>query len=93
VTTVATQMGIRELRDTLTSVIRRVQGGETIEVTHHGRPVALLAPVPDDRIARLVATDDVTPASRPLDLSAPLLPVTGEMTASEAIEDDRAADR
>jgi prevent-host-death family protein len=86
-------MGIRELRDTLTATIRRVQRGETIEVTHHGEPVALLSPVPDDRIARLLASGIVSPPSRPLDLSRPLRPVTGKMTASEALEDDRSTDR
>lgn len=85
-------MGIRELRDTLTATIRRVQRGETIEVTHHGAPVALLSPVPDDRIQRLIAAGVVTPG-KPLDLTRPLLPVTGEMSASEALEEDRAAER
>lgn len=89
----ATQMGIRELRDTLTATIRRVKRGETIEVTHHGEPVALLSPVPEDRLARLVAAGHVTLPTRPLDLSSPLRPVTGKMTASEALEDDRSVDR
>ena len=85
----ATRMGIRELRDTLTQTLRRVQGGETIEVTHHGAPVALLAPVPAGRIERLVAAGEVTPGA-PLDRLPGRFPVTGEQTASEALEDDRA---
>ncbi len=85
----ATQMGIRQLRDNLTATIRRVRRGETIEVTHHGAPVALLAPVPADLIDRLVAGGEVTPG---VPLARPLrrFPVTGELTASQAIEDDRA---
>jgi prevent-host-death family protein len=82
-------MGIRELRDSLTAAIRRVRMGETIEVTHHGAPVALLSPVPADRLDRLVAAGDVTPGE-PLTLPPRRFPVTGESTASEAIEDDRA---
>lgn len=85
----ATQMGIRQLRDSLTATIRRVQGGETIEVTHHGSPVAVLAPVPDDRIARLIAAGDVEPG-RPLERPLRRHPVIGELSASDAIEDDRA---
>jgi prevent-host-death family protein len=54
-------MGIRQLRDNLTSTIRRVRRGETIEVTHHGAPVAVLAAIPADRVGRLVAGGDVTP--------------------------------
>lgn len=82
-------MGIRELRDSLTAAIRRVRKGETIEVTHRGAPVALLAPVPMDRIDRLVATGEVTPGE-PLTWPPKRFPVTGESTASQAIEDDRA---
>jgi prevent-host-death family protein len=83
-------MGIRELRDSLTQTIRRVQRGETIEVTHHGAPVAVLAPVPADRLERLVAAGEVA-RGRPLDRLPRRFPITGEQTASQALEDDRAA--
>lgn len=89
VVTMATRMGIRQLRDTLTAAIRRVQRGETIEVTHHGAPVAVLAPLPADRIDRLVAGGEVTPG-QPLERALRRYPVTGELSASQAIEDDRA---
>jgi prevent-host-death family protein len=89
VTTMATKMGIRELRDTLTTTIRRVQRGETIEVTHHGAPVAVLAPVPADRIARLLASGDVS-AAQPLARRPRRYPVTGELSATEALAEDRA---
>jgi prevent-host-death family protein len=82
-------MGIRELRDTLTQTIRRVRGGETIEVTHHGAPVAVIAPVPADRIDVLVATGEVS-AGRPLERRPRRFPVTGGRTATQALEDDRA---
>jgi prevent-host-death family protein len=82
-------MGIRELRDTLTATVRRVQRGETIEVTHHGRPVAVLAPVPGGRIARLVASGEVS-AGTPLDRPVRRHPVTGALTASDALAEDRA---
>ena len=82
-------MGIRELRDSLTAAIRRVRMGETIEVTHRGATVALLAPVPADRIDRLVASGEVAPGT-PGPWPPRRFPVTGESTASQAIEDDRA---
>ncbi len=82
-------MGIRQLRDNLTSTIRRVRSGETIEITHHGAPVAVLAPVPADRVARLVASGDVTPGA-PAARRPRRFPVTGELTASQALEEDRA---
>lgn len=83
------QIGIRELRDTLTATIRRVRNGETLEVTHDGVPVAILAPVRGDRIDRLVAGGDVTPPT-PLEKPLKRFPVTGEMPAAEAVEDGRA---
>lgn len=88
-TTLRAQIGIRELRDTLTATLRRVRAGEAIEVTYDGTPVALLMPLPSGRLARLVAGGDVspgTPLTRPLQRFA----VTGPFSASEAILDDRA---
>lgn len=85
----ATKMGIRQLRDSLTATIRRVQAGETVEVTHHGTTVAVLGPVPADRIDRLIAAGDVAPPTA-LERAIRRFPVTGEQSASEAIEEDRA---
>jgi prevent-host-death family protein len=85
----APRMGIRELRDNLTKTIRRVREGESIEITHDGEPVALLSPLPKGRIERLLARGDV---SRPQPLTRPIrrVRVTGPVTASEALERDRA---
>jgi prevent-host-death family protein len=83
------QIGIRELRDRLTATMRRVRDGETIEITHHGQPVALLTPVRGDRIDRLLEAADVTggePPAHPIRRFA----ATGGLSASEALEDDRA---
>lgn len=83
------RIGIRELRDTLTATIRRVRQGETLEITHDGVPVAILAPLPADRIQQMVAGGEAT---LPTELGEPLrrFPVTGTLTAGEAIEEDRA---
>jgi antitoxin (DNA-binding transcriptional repressor) of toxin-antitoxin stability system len=89
VTTVRSRIGIRELRDTLTATIRRVRNGETLEVTDDGEPVAILAPLRSDRIQRLVAGGDVT-APTPLEEPLRRFPVTGELSAAKAIEEDRA---
>jgi antitoxin (DNA-binding transcriptional repressor) of toxin-antitoxin stability system len=88
VVTLRSRIGIRELRDTLTATIRRVRSGETLEVTHDGEPVAILAPVRGDRIQGLIAGTDVT-APTPLEKPLRRFPVTGELTASEAVEEDR----
>jgi antitoxin (DNA-binding transcriptional repressor) of toxin-antitoxin stability system len=47
--------------------MRRVQAGETIEVTDRGRPVAVLAPLPvGDPIERLRAAGDLVPSQQDL---------------------------
>ena len=84
-----TRIGIRELRDTLTQTIRRVRGGESVAVTHDGIPVALIVPYPEDRLSQLIAEGKVRPALKPLYPLPEAVPVTGPMTASEALEDDR----
>ncbi len=93
VATMATRMGIRELRDGLTAAIRRVRAGETIEVTHDGVPVALLTPIPESKLDRLIASGLATPPRRPLTLPPRLLGPAGSKTTTAIIEEDRDDDR
>ena len=83
------QIGIRELRDNLTATIRRVRAGETIEITHHRERVAVLTPARSDRIDQLHDASDIT-AGKSLERPIRRYPSTGQMTASEALEEDRA---
>jgi antitoxin (DNA-binding transcriptional repressor) of toxin-antitoxin stability system len=85
----AGQIGIRELRDNLTATIRRVRAGETFEITHHHERVAMLTPARLDRIDQLHDASDVTPG-KPLDRPIRRYPPAAQMTASEALEEDRA---
>jgi prevent-host-death family protein len=68
-------VGIRELRQRASELLRRVEQGETIEVTDRGRPVALLSPVPaGTRLERLRALGDVEVATHDFDdLAEPLV--------------------
>jgi prevent-host-death family protein len=62
-----TTVGVRELRQRASELLRRVEAGETIEVTDRGRPVAVLAPLPDRRpIERLTAAGDLLPSQHDL---------------------------
>jgi prevent-host-death family protein len=67
-------VGIRELRQRASELLRRVAAGETIEVTDRGRPVALLTPLPEaGPLERLRAAGEVSPATADLgQLPAPL---------------------
>ena len=59
----AARVGVRELRQNLSVYLDRVKEGERLEVTEHGRPVALLVPLPpaDDQIARMIADGRIIP--------------------------------
>ena len=58
------RVGIRELKQHASAVIRRVAAGEEVEVTDGGRPVARIVPLPDgDGYGRLVAAGEVALAT------------------------------
>ncbi len=67
------ETGIRELKDNLSRYIRRIEAGERIAVTAHGRIVAELVPPSRSKGARrtqyetLVATGVIRPALDPGD--------------------------
>jgi prevent-host-death family protein len=66
-------VGVRELRQRASELLRRVEDGETIEITDRGRPVAVLAPLLEDPLARLRASGDLQDSDRDLaDLPEPL---------------------
>jgi prevent-host-death family protein len=83
-----TTVGIRELRQRASELLRRVEAGETIEITDRGRPVAVLAPLADaGPLERLRAAGDVTPATRELDdLPDPLPLAPGQEAPSSVLE-------
>ena len=43
------QIGAFEAKNTFGSLLDRVEAGEHIEITRHGRPVAQIAPPPSER--------------------------------------------
>jgi len=90
-----TRIGIRELRQKASEYLRRVEGGETIEVTDRGRPVALLTPIPEaPPLERLRAAGDVDAASGSMDdLPAPLPLAPGQEAPSTTLARLRADER
>jgi prevent-host-death family protein len=47
-----TEVGVKALKDQLSSWLRRASTGEKIVITEHGRPIALLMPVEQSEDAR-----------------------------------------
>ena len=81
-------VGVRELRQRASELLRRVAAGETIEVTDRGRPVALLSPLPEaGPLERLRAAGEVTPPAGDLaELPAPLPLPAGQEPPSAVLE-------
>jgi prevent-host-death family protein len=88
-------VGVRELRQQASDLLRRVSRGETIEITDHGRPVAVLSPIPSGgAFDRLRAAGEVEVASAELDdLAEPLVPSKGAELPSAVLARLRAGER
>ena len=82
-----TRVGVRELRQRASELLRLVEQGETIEVTDRGRPVALLTPLPEGSILdRLRAAGELEPATGDVDdLSPPLVLPPGSELPSQVL--------
>jgi len=67
------RVGVRDLKQNASCVLDRVKAGETVTVTEHGRPVALLTPLPDvDDYERLIETGDVLIGSQDILAGTPV---------------------
>ncbi len=88
-------IGIRELRQRASMMLREVESGVTFEVTNRGRPVAVLAPVADKSpLERLRAAGDVsTPTGALDDLPPPLALALAETPPSLVLARLRAEER
>lgn len=82
------RVGIRELRQRASALLRLVERGETIEITDRGRPVALLTPLPaGNALAQLRASGDVSSAQGDVsELPAPLDTPAGVEPPSRRLE-------
>jgi prevent-host-death family protein len=81
-----TQVGIRELRQRASELLRLVERGETVEITDRGRPVALLTPLPGGSpLEQLRAAGDVEPARAALADLPPPLPAMADELPSQTL--------
>jgi prevent-host-death family protein len=81
-------VGIRELRQRASVLLRLVEQGETVEITDRGRPVALLTPIPEGSpLERMRAAGEVETALADLDdLPEPLVLPQAEELPSRVLE-------
>jgi antitoxin (DNA-binding transcriptional repressor) of toxin-antitoxin stability system len=86
------QVGVRELRQNLSVYLRRIKQGECLDVTEHGRVVAMLVPPPDAKsvLEQMIADGTVRPATYDIrDLPPPLPLKPGERPPSEILQEMR----
>ncbi len=83
-------IGIRELRQRASEYLRRVQAGETVEVTDRGRPVARIVPILKGAYEQMLEEGRIRPARADLlELGAPLPLPGGATPPSELVNRNR----
>lgn len=89
-----TTVGIRELRQNASAVLRKVVAGETVEVTDHGHPIARIVPLHAERtLDQLVAEGRASEAQGDLLALEPIAATKGEPRLSDVLADMRADER
>jgi prevent-host-death family protein len=88
-------VGVRELRQRASELLRRVEQGETIAVTDRGRRVAVLSPPPEGTpLDRMRALGEIDSATGTLDdLPEPLPLARGTERPSETLRRLRQGER
>jgi prevent-host-death family protein len=91
---IVSTVSIRELSNHVSAVIRRVSGGETVQVTSHGRVVAVITPVGqrERAYAALVSAGVLTGGSGNLGAilePGPVSPPPGRPHAADVLADLR----
>lgn len=91
------QIGIRELRQDLSSQVRKAGSGQSVVITIDGKPRARLVPFIEDRTGvtmdELIATGRVIPARRRGDSPPPAPPMVEANRSSKEILDELREDR
>ena len=84
------RVGVRELRQQASAILRRVAAGETVEVTDRGRPVAVLLGTMPSGLARLEREGLLRRAQGDLADLRPVPLPAGRATPSSIVSDGRA---
>lgn len=83
-------MGIRELKQNASAVVSLAKDGESVTITEHGKPVAMLIPYPQDTLTRLELEGKLIRAAGSFDFSK-IEPMELEgITIAELLDESRA---
>lgn len=92
------RVGIRELRQQASAVMKRVVGGEVFDVTDHGHPIARIVPLRPGVLDQMVLEGRATEATSDLldlmdELGLPRPTEAGRQLPSQALAELRADER
>ncbi len=89
-------VGIREITRATSKLIHRAAAGETLIITEHNEPLAMLVPLPrtgNAELDQLIRDGELTPASNPGGVAALLamrpVPAGNELDSTAVISEDR----
>ena len=86
-------VGVRELKAKLSEYLDRAAAGETIRVTHRGKPKATLGPPSETAIERGIREGWIRAGSgRPLTIPTVRFKGSGTQSTTEIIREDRDAE-
>ena len=89
-------VGVREIRQNLSVYLDRVKAGETLHVTEYGQVVAMLAPLPAERLSpleRMVREGRAIPPKESLKDRRPPQPAPSGSPSIQEILDEMREDR
>ena len=86
-------IGIRALQQHASDALRRAAAGETLEITDRGRPVAMLVPIRDGGLGRLLDAGIVRPARAALATLPAPLPARRGTRITQLLEQQREDER
>lgn len=79
----------RQLRNDSAEVLRRVAAGETIVITNHGQPAAVIAPPPSDMLSFLTAVGQIRVAVDPTASLRSVVRAKSDVSSARIIDDVR----
>jgi prevent-host-death family protein len=83
---------IRDLKAHLSAYLHKVEAGETVTITRHGKPVGRIVPVEallEDRLTALEQAGLLAWSGERLSPLAPVAHLQGSVTVSELLVEDR----
>lgn len=79
----------REMRNRSGEILRRVEAGESVQVSNNGRPAALIVPIEGNALDGLLARGEARAARGELEALATIARAKSAVTSREIINDTR----